>query len=162
LLLCLALFLFVFTPPAAAHKYHTSFTEADYNADEHTLQITLRTFPDDLEKVLTRRAGKPVALDDKQATARATFAYLQEVFQLKDAAGRPVKLTWVGMEVGVDNVWLYFETKLPAGLPGTQLRNAWLADLYEDQINLVNIKDRDRKHALTYERGTGFQTVTAK
>ncbi|HEX8071534.1 MAG TPA: DUF6702 family protein [Pyrinomonadaceae bacterium] len=161
-LLCALAALALLAPPAAAHKYHTSFAEADYNPAEQSLQITLRTFPDDLEKILSRRAGRPVTLDDKQAAARATFAYLQEVFQLKDAGGAPLPLTWVGMEAGVDNVRLYFETKLPAGLPGTQLRDAWLSDLYDDQINLVNVKDRTRQYALTFKRGAGFQPIPAR
>ncbi|HYY41237.1 MAG TPA: DUF6702 family protein [Pyrinomonadaceae bacterium] len=145
--------------PVAAHKFHTSFAEADYNAKERALQITLRTFPDDLTNILTRRTGKPVSLDDKQRAASLTFAYLQEVFQLKDARGRTVRLAWVGMEAGVDNVWLYFEAKLPAGVAGARLSDRWLSDLYEDQINLVNIRNGEQKLALTFERGTGFQTI---
>ena len=146
-------------PGASAHKFHTSFAEADYNARERALQITLRTFPDDLEAILTRRTGRPVSLDDKKRAEALTFAYLQEVFELKDARGRAVKLSWVGMEAGVDNVWLYFEAKLPAGLSGAQLRDRWLADLYEDQINLVNLRDGERKLALTFDRAAGFQTI---
>ena len=148
-------------PAASAHKFHTSFAEADYNAQERSLQITLRTFPDDLESILTRRAGRPVSLDDKKRAEALTFAYLQEVFELKDARGRAVKLAWVGMEASVDNVWLYFEAPLPAGLGGAQLRDRWLADLYEDQINLVNLRDGERKRALTFDRAAGFQPLNA-
>lgn len=155
LLLCVA-------PPASAHKFHTSFAEADYNARERSLQVTLRTFPDDLENILTRRAGRAVTLDDKKRAAELTFAYLQEVFQLKDTRGRAVRLSWVGMEAGVDNVWLYFEAKLPAGGAGAQLSDRWLADLYEDQINLVNVRAGERKLTLTFERGTGFQPITGR
>jgi hypothetical protein len=149
----------LFAPSAAAHKFHTSFAEADYNKQERALQITLRTFPDDLTNILTRRAGQPVSLDDKKRAAPLTFAYLQEVFQLKDARGRAVKLSWVGMEAGVDNVWLYFEARMPTGVAGAQLSDGWLSDLYEDQINLVNIRAGERKLALTFEHSTGFQTI---
>jgi hypothetical protein len=152
----------LFAPLTSAHKFHTSFAEADYNEQERSLQITLRTFPDDLINILTRRAGQPVSLDDKKRAAALTFTYLQEVFQLQDARGRAVKLSWVGMEAGVDNVWLYFEARMPAGIAGAQLSDRWLTDLYEDQINLVNIRAGERKLALTFEHGTGFQPIDGK
>ena len=148
-------------PATSAHKFHTSFAEADYDAQTRALQITLRTFPDDLETILSRRAGRAVSLDDKKTAAALTFAYLQEVFELKDARGRAVKLAWVGMEAGVDNVWLYFEARLSKGVRGAQLRDRWLADLYEDQINLVNVRHGEQKLALTFDRGAGFQTIAA-
>jgi hypothetical protein len=144
---------------AAAHKFHTSFTEADYNAAERSLQITLRTFPDDLENVLARRRGKAVTLDQKKESEPLLAAYLQDTFQLKNAAGEAVKLSWVGMDAGVDSAWLYFEAHLPAGTTGVQLRNQFMFDLYDDQVNLVNVKQDDKKRALTFKNGDGFQPL---
>ena len=146
-------------PVASAHKFHTSFTEAEYNAKEASLQITLRTFPDDLEIILGKRSGKSVRLDRKQETEPLLIAYLQETFQLKNAKGETVKLSWVGMDAGVDSVWLYFEAPMPEGFAGAQLRNGFLFDLYDDQINLVNVKQDERKRALTFKNGDKFQPL---
>jgi hypothetical protein len=146
-------------PVASAHKFHTSFAEADYNAKEASVQITLRTFPDDLEAVLGKRSGKAVRLDRKQESEPLLIAYLQESFQLKNAKGEIVKLSWVGMDAGVDSAWLYFEAPLPGGFAGAQLRNEFLFDLYEDQINLVNVKQDERKRALTFKNGDKFQPL---
>jgi len=146
---------------AAAHKFHTSFTEADYNAAERSLQITLRTFPDDLENVLGRRNRKPVRLDQKKEAESLLVAYLQETFQLKNAKGEAVKLSWVGMDAGVDSAWLYFEAYMPEGCAGATLRNQFMFDLYDDQINLVNVKQDDKKHALTFKNGDSFQPLVA-
>ncbi|MDQ1557635.1 MAG: hypothetical protein QOD32_695 [Pyrinomonadaceae bacterium] len=147
---------------SAAHKFHTSFTEADYNAPERSLQITLRTFPDDLENVLGRRSGKAVRLDQKKESEPLLVAYLQETFQLKNAKGENVKLSWVGMDAGVDSAWLYFEASLPDGCAGAQLRNQFMFDLYDDQINLVNVKQDDRKQALTFKNGDTFQPLAPR
>jgi hypothetical protein len=144
---------------AAAHKFHTSFVEAEYNTQEASLQITLRTFPDDLENILTKRAGRSIRLDRKKESEPLLVAYLQETFQLKNAKGEISKLSWVGMDSGVDSAWLYFEAPLPGGLVGTQLRNGFLFDLYDDQINLVNIKHGDQKHALTFKNGDRYQPL---
>lgn len=139
---------------AAAHKFHTSFTEAEYNAPERSLQITLRTFPDDLENILSRRARKAVRLDRKKEAEPLLVAYLQETFQLKNAKGETLKLAWVGMDAGVDSAWLYFEASLPEGTTGVQLRNQFMFDLYEDQINLVNVRQDKRRKALTFKNGS--------
>lgn len=147
---------------AAAHKFHTSFTEADYNAQERSLQITLRTFPDDLENILSRRSRKAVRLDRKKEAEPLLVAYLQETFQLKNAKGEIVKLSWVGMDAGVDSAWLYFEAHLPGDPAGAQLRNQFMFDLYDDQINLVNIKQGGRKRALTFKNGDGFQPLAPR
>jgi hypothetical protein len=147
---------------AAAHKFHTSFTVADYNAPEQSLQITLRTFPDDLENILGRRNGKAVHLDRKKEAEPLLLAYLQETFRLKNAKGEIVKLTWVGMDAGVDSVWLYFEAQLPEGCAGVELHNQFMFDLYDDQINLVNVKQGDRKHALTFKNGDRFQPLAPR
>jgi hypothetical protein len=147
---------------AAAHKFHTSFTEADYNAAEGSLQITLRTFPDDLENVLGRRSGKAVRIDRKKETEPLLTAYLQETFQLKNAKGEAVKLSWVGMDAGVDSAWLYFEARMPEGCAGATLRNQFMFDLYDDQINLVNVKEDGRKRTLTFKNGGGFQLLAPR
>ncbi|MCA1564254.1 MAG: hypothetical protein LC803_01085 [Acidobacteria bacterium] len=152
----------VVSAAAAAHKFHTSFTVADYNAPERSLQITLRTFPDDLEKVLGRRSGKAVRLDRKKVTEPLLVAYLQETFRLKNAKGETVKLNWVGMDAGVDSAWLYFEAHLPEGCAGVELSNQFMFDLYDDQINLVNVKQGGRKHALTFKNGDRFQPLAPR
>ena len=147
---------------AAAHKFHTSFTEAEYSAPERSLQITLRTFPDDLENILSRRSGKAVRLDRKKEAEPLLVAYLRETFQLKNAKGEAVKLTWVGMDAGVDSAWLYFEAHLPEGPAGVRLRNQFMFDLYDDQINLVNVKQDGKKHALTFKNGDNFQPLAPR
>ncbi len=144
---------------ASAHKYHTSFAEANYNREEQSLQVSLRTFADDLENILSRRAGKRISLDRKKEVEPLLIAYLQDVFQLKGAAGESLKLSWVGMEAKVDSVWLYFETKVSGGIKGLQLSNRFLQDLFDDQLNMVNIKEGNRKIALTFARGDSFKPV---
>jgi hypothetical protein len=160
-ILVVAGLLFACAPLAAAHKYHTSFAAADYNREEQSLQISLRTFPDDLADVLTRRAGKRINLDRRKEVEPLVLAYLQDVFQLKRADGETLKLSWVGMEVNVDSVWLYFEVKVPGGIKGLQLRHHFLQDLFDDQINLINIKEGGRKIALTFARNDNFKPIEA-
>jgi hypothetical protein len=165
-LLCAALALVALTVPAprraSAHKFHTSFAEADYDAETRSLQISLRTFPDDLESAIRRRGGGRASPDDKKAFGAQVFAYLQETFRLQTPKGEAARLTWVGMDAGVDSAWLYFEAALPEGVEGARLSQQFLCDLYDDQINLVNVKSGGRKVELRFERGGEFKTITLK
>ena len=150
---------------AAAHKFHTSFAEANYNAETGALEVSLRTFPDDLAEALRRRAGGRVPgaeKDRKKAFEDAVAAYVGETFRLKTAGGEAVKIVWVGMDAGADSAWLYFEAALPGGVEGAQLRNTFLADLFDDQVNLVNVRAGKRKAALRFERGGEFQRIETK
>lgn len=163
---CAALASLAHAPRAAsAHKFHTSFAEANYNAETGSLEVSLRTFPDDLAEALRRRPGgrvPPAEKDRKKAFEEGVAAYVGETFRLKTAAGEPVKLKWVGMDAGADSVWLYFEAALPGGVEGAELRSTFLADLYDDQVNLVNVRAGKRKASLRFERGGGFQRIETK
>jgi hypothetical protein len=147
---------------ASAHKFHTSFAEADYDAETRSLQITLRTFPDDLDSAVRRRGGKRVSPDDKKAFGAQVFAYLQETFQVRTAKGEAAKLSWVGMDAGVDSAWLYFEAALPEGVEGARVRQQFLCDLYDDQINLVSVKSGGKRAELRFERGGDFKPISLK
>lgn len=154
-------------PRAFAHKFHTSFTEANYNAEAGTLEVTLRTFPDDLESAVRRRAPPPPApspaKDQKKEFEERVAAYVAETFRLETAKGEPIKISWVGMDAGVDSAWLYFEARLPASAGEVRLRNRFLFDLFDDQINLVNLKTGGERIALRFERGAAdFRTVSLK
>lgn len=152
-------------PRALAHKFHTSFTEANYNAEAGTLEVTLRTFPDDLEAAVRRRAPAtpPAAGDRKKEFEERVAAYVAETFRVRTTSGDPVKISWVGMDAGADSAWLYFEAPLPAGTESVGLSNRLLFDLFDDQINLVNLKTKEKRVALRFERGKAdFQTVSLR
>jgi len=151
---------------ASAHKFHTSFTEASYNAETRSLEVSLRTFPDDVDAAVRRRAGAqttpPAGRDRKKAFEEAVAAYVAETFRLQTAKGEAVKLEWVGMDAGVDSAWLYFEARLPEGPEGLRLRNLFLFDLFDDQVNLVTVRAGERKASLRFERGGEFQRIETK
>jgi hypothetical protein len=157
-ILILSLVSAAFAPATSAHKYHTSVTRLEYNAEERSAEITVQTFTDDLEDILSKRAGKSVRLDAAKDTNRLAFDYLRSVFELKghDSKG---ELEWVGMEVKGGTVWLYALAKMPQGLSKTSLRDALLFDLFEDQVNIVNVWYDGKKTSLVFKRGDNLQEI---
>jgi hypothetical protein len=146
-------------PVSLAHKYHTSVTRVEYNQAERSAEITIQTFTDDLRDVLTKRAGKTVRLDAGKSTDGLAFDYLRSVFELKNGNAAPSELQWVGMEVKGETVWLYVLAKMPDGLAKATLRNAFLFDLFDDQVNIVNVIHDNQKSSLVFKRGDGSREI---
>lgn len=144
---------------ATAHKYHFSFTQLEYNSQEKATEIILRVFADDLETAISKRSGKSIKLDNKEATAMVT-EYVRDKIELKGRDGRAKKLTWVGMEPKVDVVFLYLEAKAPEGVIGAQFRQQMFFDLFEDQVNQVLFKVDPHKASVDFKQGDGFKTIS--
>ncbi|MGB3617392.1 MAG: DUF6702 family protein [Catalinimonas sp.] len=123
--------------PLAAHEFHASLAEVHYNAEARTYEVSLRVFTDDLLTDLRAHAGGEVP-EPLTAASELLCEYLRPRFQLFDAESVPVPLTFLGAENDVDVTWLYFQFEAAAEQV-TQLRNAVLADRFDDQSNLVNV-----------------------
>lgn len=148
-------------PKAIAHRYHTSVTRLEYNVEEHSAEITIQTFADDLEAALSKRtrskASENIRLDGSKANA-LVFDYLRTVFQLNSGSGQ-IELQWVGMELKGYSVWIYVQAKLPGGLSKASVRNNLLFDLFEDQVNIVNVLQHGKKVSLVFRRGDDAQPI---
>lgn len=157
-ILSLSLVIVALAPKALAHRYHTSVTRLEYNADERVVEITVQTFADDLDAVLTKRTGCPVRVDASRASGTLLFGYLQSVFQLKSGA-QEAELQWVGMELKGNTAWIYLQAKVTEGRSKISLRNDFLFDLFEDQVNIVNVIDKGKKGSLVFRRGARAQEL---
>lgn len=147
-------------PTAAAHTFHTSLMQMEYDEEEQLVEISIQVFTNDLENILSRRSGKNVRLDRSREAAQLTLAYLNETVNVKNRGGQLKTLSWVGMEPVADAVWLYVETKMPEGFEGVAVRNRILFDLFDDQVNLVHIKHGEKKYDLVFKPGDDFKAIT--
>ncbi len=149
------------------HKVHVSVAQIEHNPKAQAVEIVIRVFADDLEIALSQHAKRRVKIDpataskDKQL-GQTVIAYLRDNFQLKTKAGRPVALSWVGLEWQTDMFWLYVEGKLPSGLEGTQLRNKVFNELFEDQVNIVNSKIDGKQIGLMFDPKDEFRLISAR
>jgi hypothetical protein len=145
--------------PAAAHKFYTSLARVEYNAGEKTVEVTLRVFADDLERALTRRAGREVSLDRTKDAGRLVLAYLQDTFEIRNRDGEAKSFKWVGMELRAGVAWLYFEAEMPEGLMGARLRDHVLFELFDEQVNTVSVRYSGVRGDLVFIHGDGDHAV---
>ena len=141
---------------ASAHKFYVSLTTVEHNAAEQSLEITMRLFADDLERVVARESGKPLTHGQPGFDA-AVFAVVQRALTVRQADGRPLTLTWVGLENKVDVTWVYVEGKDVASTAGLTVRDAIFQDVYQEQVNMLHLNDARGRRVIDFRAGDGFK-----
>ena len=147
------------TSQLAPHTFHASLAQIEFNSGAGTAEIAIRLFTDDLENALSGRSGRRIRMDVTPSAEQLTLAYLREVFELTGADGQPRTLSWVGAEATVNTVWVYLEAKMPGGLAGARVENRIFFELFDDQVNTVNVKQGEERASLVFERGDGGKIV---
>jgi hypothetical protein len=134
-------------PRASAHRYHTSVTRMEYNGQDKDVEITIQTFVNDVEDILSKRTGARVQLDAGKDAERKVYDYLRSSLELQNPAGKS-ELQWVGMEIKGESLWVYATAQMPKGIAHTSVRNTFLFDLFNDQVNIVNVISGGKKTGL--------------
>jgi hypothetical protein len=140
--------------PARRHPLHTTLAQVAYRADTRSVEVTLRIFADDLTAATHRgAAGASAAPPDSVA-----LAYVASALVLSDGAGRPLALRPTGARRTGDLVWLTLSAPAPA-LAGLELRNQLLCDLYDDQVNIVQVESGGRRTSMLFTKGEGAKRI---
>ena len=151
--LCLCGELLIDSHTARAHKFYASLAQADYNPRTKSLEVSMRVFADDLERALTKRAGRSVRIDGAPDIAAQITDYLRERFELRGRDGKIRELKWVGMAAQVDSAWLHFEIVAIENLDGASLRNRVLLEIYPDQVNTTIVKADGKQRDFIFRVG---------
>ena len=136
---------------ASAHDFHASLTEAQYNPQTRSLEVSLRVFTDDLEKALDNLYPNQEPFRLQEANLYLA-GYLKKHFRVATPTGELLPLQYVGQEVATDVTWLYFEFPCGEQIPA-QVTNSVFTELYDDQKNLVNLAYQGEKHSYVLTKG---------
>ena len=146
--------------PATAHGFHASFSVIEFNPRTQSLEIFHRIFIQDIEILLTARAGEAVTLHDAPATAKLVESYLLGVFSVKTPDGKALKPEWVGLKLQVDTMFVYQEIKRMGELKGLVISDQILTETHPGQVNTVNITMNGRTQSLIFTAADSAQSVT--
>ena len=141
-LLVLGLFL-ILLPCAAAwlHEFYVSLTEIRHNPQNQHFEVSMRLFPDDLDRALLHRFDVTTHLaTELEQPGEDTLLriYLESHFHIK-VDGAPVALTYLGKQPEGDAVWCFFESEAVKDPHSIKVRNSTLVDAFSDQINIVQV-----------------------
>lgn len=158
--LCLCVCLILCSSARPAHDFHASVTQMQYNPKERAFEISIRVFTDDLEKALSEMAGAKVSLGPDGKNDPLIEKYIRTHFAHISPAKQPKPFQYVGHEAEADANWLYLEMPYAEPFQGGLLKQNVLMELFDDQVNMVNIKYQDQKKTFVFRKNQPIQEVS--
>jgi hypothetical protein len=142
--------------PALAHPLHTTMTELSYDAAARTLNVSLRVFADDFSAaVLAGRARGGVAMPPDSAMLRYVAARFSVVAR---GTGR-VAWRWCGVRREGAALFLCLRGTVQAPPTGASMSNTLLAEVFHDQVNIVQASYEGRRRTLLFTPRDGAKPL---
>ena len=123
------------------HEFYVSISEVRYNTDKERFEVSMRIFPDDLDRALLERSGIHTQLATELEHEKADsllMLYLLEDFSL-EVNGEVLELDYLGKEPESDAIWCYLESSKVPGPESITIRNAVLMEYFPDQVNIIQV-----------------------
>ena len=154
------LLLISLTASRPAHDFHASVTQMQYNAKERTFEISIRIFTDDFEKALSAASNTKVNLSGTNKNDPLIEKYIQTHFSYISPQKQPKPFKYVGHEIEADANWLYLEMPYAEPFRGGMLKQNVLMELFDDQVNMVNIQYQGQKKTFVFRKSQPVQDIS--
>lgn len=134
-----------------AHQMRAALTTVLFNERAERIEVMHRFFLHDAEQVVGRITGQSAdllgAADDRQRFS----IYVHERFEIYAPDGAQLPLELRGAELDGDFLWVYQSLPFPAPrLSGIQISHRALRDIWDEQVNMVNVERAGSVHTLTF------------
>jgi len=146
----------------ASHPGHASLAEIEWNPKSGNFEIALCVCPEDLQQVLSIAAGKPIRLELENEIDELLRAYVAKHFRIlpnhrddkKPLENDPQwgQIRWVGQEIDIERVWLYFELSGDSKLADWKISNEMFFELNPEQLNLIQFSAKGKSESFSLTR----------
>jgi len=141
-----------------AHPMHSTLTEVVQDEARGTLRLTIRVFADDFGLALARASGVAVP-PAGPGWETAALRYAATVVGVRDARGGAVALRPCGIRRTSGVLWLCLETTALTSTQGVQLLAGMLCELYDDQVNVVQVVIGGVRRSMLFVHGDGYKSL---
>ncbi len=156
--LCVSLILLTASRPT--HDFHASVTQMQYNPKERSFEISIRIFTDDFEKALSEASHSRVNLETNPKADELIEKYILSHISYVNPQKQTRPLKYVGHEVEADANWIYLEMPYAEPFRGGLLKQNVLMELFDDQVNMVNIQYQGQKKTFVFRKNQPVQDVS--
>ena len=132
---------------AMMHPFFISVIDINHNEKEAVLEISVRTFTDDLEKTINQESH--IAIDfnnpaQKEKADQLIKNYLVKKLSLV-ANGNKCNLEYLGFEIQQESTWTYFEVKNTKELKQLNVVCEILSSISPAQKNIIHVKTKGQR-----------------
>jgi hypothetical protein len=142
---------------ALAHRMNTAMSLIEVSPSTGKLELTHTLYAHDMEGVLAAGAVRMSWLESPQGEA-AIKAYCERQFTITDGRGRPLRLTFVGVELRGDLIQVYFEAPRYGG-SSLIVDSNFLQEVSDNQVNRVNVRANGRTVSAVFEAGAAARRI---
>ena len=72
---------------------------------------------------------------------------------LTDSQKKSTVIKYVGKEQEADATWVYLEIPFQGPVSGARLSNVALMEVFDDQVNMTNVKFQSEKKTFLFKKG---------
>ena len=143
-------------PMHEMHAMHSSVTRVSYDGAARALEVSMRLFTDDFTTAVSRRTGTRYTVATGMSDD-AVVAYARAALSVRDGTRPAVSFTCCGQRRELDFTWVCLRAALPDEPAQLDVSNRALHELFDDQVNIVQLVLRGRTRTLVFTRDDGMQ-----
>ena len=143
---------------AFAHKQKAAVTEVSFNLRTGMIEVAHRFIIHDAEHAISDVAGERRDLIHDEETQTFFAEYVASHFDLT-INDRPAKLALLGGEIEGGHIWIYQEAPAPFFVTRLALSQSTLTEVWQGQVNTVNIRTGGKTQTLTFSSDAGLKPV---
>jgi hypothetical protein len=142
------------------HPIHSTLTEISFDASKRVATVRVRAFADDFGTASTRWGhAHPRAA---ASTDSVGYDYLVHALSLESAPSEFVAFEQCGIERTGAVIWFCLRAKLDRGLKGVRVADRVLNDLFNDEINIVQVDDAGHRTSAIFTRNDVAKVLIAQ
>lgn len=144
-----------------AHPFYVSICQVDYNRETKSLEISVKTFADDLLLGLENIGRSKLYLgEEKEHEQTNTFIleYLKSKLNFS-VNNEKTEFVFVGKEMENDVVWTYLEIRNVSSLENIEVECSLLTEVLDGQKNIIQVNNGDGIKNLLLSKGNTSGTL---
>jgi hypothetical protein len=146
----------MFTSFFGAHKFYVSVTQIEYVKEKESVEIVMRIFIEDLEKLLRERYDKNITLNESKSEKQID-SYIENYIAKKvliKVNNNPLDFKFLGKEYEDDIVFCYLEIENVSEITDFEISNTLFYEVFKEQQNIIktNINSEMESFVLTSQK----------